>query len=80
VHLKVVHLYFYCTLIFLQNVMFKFKNTTAAEVCYVLFSRIGQILITTHCMLEHMSVTIKQICEAEDTQQLMKNRNKRVNN
>lgn len=60
--------------------MFKFKNTGAAEVCYVLFSRIGQIVITTHWMLEHVSVTIKQICQAEDTQQLMKNRNKRVNN
>jgi len=31
-------------------------------------------------MLEHVSATIKQICQAEDTQQLMKNRNKRVNN
>lgn len=81
-HLKVVQLYFQFTLIFLQSVMFKvkFKNTSAAVVCFVLFSKIGQILITTHCMLEYMSGTIKQICQAEDTQQFMKIRNKRVNN
>lgn len=79
-HLKVVQLYFQFTLIFLQNVMFKFKNTSAAVVCFVLFSKIGQILITTHCILEYMSGMIKQICQAEDTQHFMKIRNKRVNN
>jgi hypothetical protein len=34
-----------------------FKNTSAAEACYVLFSKLGQILINTHCMLEHVSGT-----------------------